>query len=97
MIESNLPTRLAQALERKRTGMRTNSGHEDAKWSGINEEQARLAPLHRALVHAVEVLEYYKQFSRLPESVQLKERIGGGKADTALAALEAAIKESGNG
>jgi hypothetical protein len=41
----------------------------------------------------VEALEYYKQFSHLPEHIQLKERIGGGRAAEALAAFSRAQGE----
>lgn len=40
----------------------------------------------------VEALTYYKQFSLLPPDIQLKERIGGGKAHEALATFEKETK-----
>lgn len=39
-----------------------------------------ITKLTKALELAVDGLDYYRQFSLLPVSIQLKERIGGGKA-----------------
>ncbi len=47
-------------------------------------KDAEIAKLQSALDVAVEGLEYYSKFTHLSEDVQLKERIGGGKAYQAL-------------
>lgn len=57
---------------------------EDYRDAAFLEKKA----LQEKLNVAKEALEYYKQFSLLPEDVQLKERIGGGKAAQTLKQLE---------
>lgn len=83
MSESNLPTRLAQALEFDPLAIK-------AHWNGIatsddidsaKHENARLAPLHRALVECVTALEEYQVTKR-------------DLAGEALASLEKAIKQT---
>jgi hypothetical protein len=59
---------------------------------GAEWENARLSPIHSALVECVKALEYYKQFAHLPEHIQLKERIGGGRADEVLNKLREVLK-----
>lgn len=57
---------------------------EEVEISRVHELEARIEKLREAL-------EYYKQFAQLPEEVQLKERVGGGRA---FKVLEADDRES---
>ncbi len=43
------------------------------------------------LERALDALDYYKQFSLLPNEIQLKERIGGGKAHQTIAEITAEL------
>lgn len=48
--------------------------------------------LTEAVKELSQALEYYQRFSTLPEEIQLKERIGGGRAYTALAKVAGDLK-----
>lgn len=85
MTSQNLPTRLAQALALP--DAHEHSSH--SVYAGHMFEQARLAPLHRALVECVMFVERYGDVECECKNCFLCD------AHKALASLDTAIKESG--